>query len=89
MTMPAAPTISPLSDAERQRRRRERMRTGARVFRGEIPRRLIRKLIWFGLLTEAEADDPQRLGEALCQAVEHEPDEKKSLRRDTFLGPTP
>ena len=63
--MPAAPTISPLSDAERQRRRRERLRTGARTFKGELPADVVERLVELGRLSEAEANDPNQLGDVL------------------------
>ena len=64
------PPRPPLTDAERQRKRRERERTGARRAIANIPLRTIRELVRQGVIAEADVDDPYQLGDAICRLAD-------------------
>ena len=81
-----SPPHPPLTDAERQRKRRERERTGARKAIANIPLRIIRALVLRGLIAEADVDDPYQLGDAICRLADPTPDEKTCHERDHFLA---
>ncbi len=55
--------------AERQRRRRERRRRGERVAPAPYDDSLIEALIEGGLLVAWNADDPNKVGEAIVKAA--------------------
>ncbi len=61
----AAPNPAPLSDAERQRRCRERKRRGLVLANAEVPDQLVEALVAEGLLPEAQATDAHAIGKAL------------------------
>jgi hypothetical protein len=59
-----------LTPAERQRRRRERVREGRLRIVVEIDGALIEDALQrAGILSPADADDPQKVDAALCEAV--------------------
>ncbi len=55
--------------AERQRRRRERRRRGERIAPAPYDDSLIEALIEGGLLAAWNADDPNKVGEAIVKAA--------------------
>ncbi len=68
--MPDASPASPSLAAERQRRRRERKRQGARCMAGDVPADVVRALVKNGWLGLSEADDPRKLGAALVDLAD-------------------
>ncbi len=61
---------SPTPAAERQREYRRRRREGAKVAHTDVPADVVAGLIKRGLVSEAEAADPRRLGDALADLVD-------------------
>ncbi len=59
----------PVTDAERQRRYRERLRSGALIAKSTVPLELAEQLIDAGLLAELNATDKDHLGQALLKAA--------------------
>ncbi len=64
------PDVAPIPDDERQRRRRERKRQGARCVRGDVPADVVRALVLNDWVSRDEADDPQKLGAALVDLAD-------------------
>ncbi len=62
--------ISPTPAAERQREYRRRRREGDRIAHTDVPADVVDGLIARGLVSEAEAADPRRLGDALADLAD-------------------
>ncbi len=60
----------PLTDAERQRRLRDRRKHDLLLAKAEVPMLVADALIDAGVLSEEGASDPQALGRALVEAAE-------------------
>ena len=60
----------PLTDAERQRRFRDRRKHNLLVARAELPSSLAEYLINVGLLCEEDSHDPRALGDALVASAQ-------------------
>ena len=63
------PDCDPTPEALRMRRYRRRQREGLHRAQTEVPWRYVELLITLGFLTDDEASDPQRLGNALLSAA--------------------
>jgi hypothetical protein len=61
----------PSAAAERQRRRRQRLRDGLRIAPVEFDDDIAGALLERGLLAESVADDPDAVGRALANVVRH------------------